>query len=439
LACTLGEINDPRAGAALGQLALQESRDKFTFAAAMSSLNEKNIDQVLRTVLAQRSRGAPNLNFIENLLNLAAAFGNQRALVSLLTEISTPEQGRFAEWQYAALAGLLDTLENRNQSLAKLRDEGDAELKAVIQRIETLFAAARKLAGDDRAAEAERAAALPLLGRGLEQREADVALLAGLLAPQNSSGLQTAAAAALGQLRDDRAAEVLLAGWKGYGPALRGQVFDLLASRERWQALLLTALERQQVLPVDVDAARRQRLLEHKSNQVRERAAKVFAGTVNADRQKVLDAYRSALTLNADAARGAMLFAKTCAQCHKLAGAGHEVGPDLAALTDKSPESLLVAVLDPNRAVESKFLNYTAVTKSGLTYNGLLAAETGNSITLTGPEAKQQVILRSDLEELLSSSKSTMPEGLEKDLKPQDVADLIAYIRATVPASKSTK
>jgi putative heme-binding domain-containing protein len=119
-----------------------------------------------------------------------------------------------------------------------------------------------------------------------------------------------------------------------------------------------------------------------------------------------------------------------------LAGTGHEVGPDLAALTDKSPESILVAVLDPNRAVESKFLNYTAVTKAGLTYQGLLAAETGNSITLKAPEAKLQVILRTDLEELLSSAKSTMPEGLEKDLKPQDLADIISHVRANVPLPK---
>jgi putative membrane-bound dehydrogenase-like protein len=436
LAYTLGEIDAPQAANALGQLALQESRDKFLFAAAMSSLNAKNIDQVLRAVLAQRQRGAPNLNFIEHLLNLATAFGNEQAMVGLLTEISTPKEGKLAEWQFAALASLLDTLDNRNQSLTKLRDAGDAELKATLGQVERLFVAARKTARDPQSADAERMAAVQLLGRGLDQREADISTLAALLTPQISVELQTAAAAALGRLREERVAGILLAGWKGYGPNLRGQVLDLLLSRERWQPLVLTAMEEQRVLPVDFDAARRQRLLEHKSSEIRSRAAKLLAGTVSADRQKILGEYRITLTLTGDPARGGQLFAKACAQCHKLAGTGHEVGPDLAALTDKSPESILVAVLDPNRAVESKFLNYTAVTKAGLTYQGLLAAETGNSITLKAPEAKLQVILRTDLEELLSSAKSTMPEGLEKDLKPQDLADIISHVRANVPLPK---
>src|SRR5262249_31615087 len=47
-----------------------------------------------------------------------------------------------------------------------------------------------------------------------------------------------------------------------------------------------------------------------------------------------------------------------------------------------------------------------------------------------------QPILRIDLEELTSTGKSAMPEGLEKDLKPQDFADLIAYLRGAIPSPK---
>jgi hypothetical protein len=65
-----------------------------------------------------------------------------------------------------------------------------------------------------------------------------------------------------------------------------------------------------------------------------------------------------------------------------------------------------------------------------------LATETGNSITLLAQEGKQQVILRSDLEELISTGKSAMPEGVEKEIKPQDMADLIAHIRTIGPQPK---
>ena len=92
-----------------------------------------------------------------------------------------------------------------------------------------------------------------------------------------------------------------------------------------------------------------------------------------------------------------------------------------------------MAILDPNRAVESKFVNYAAVTSAGLTYTGMLAAETGASITLVGQEGKQTTILRSDLEELAASGRSLMPEGMEKDIPSRDFADLIAYLSGLRP------
>ncbi len=129
-------------------------------------------------------------------------------------------------------------------------------------------------------------------------------------------------------------------------------------SRDAWAAQLLAAVGDGRVAATDFDAARRQRLLEHRSLDVRTKAQASLATSINSDRQKVVDRYQSALELSGDAARGAQLFGKICAQCHKLAGVGHEVGPDLTSLTDKSSEALLVAVLDPNRAVETKFLTY---------------------------------------------------------------------------------
>src|SRR5205085_1366553 len=96
----------------------------------------------------------------------------------------------------------------------------------------------------------------------------------------------------------------------------------------------------------------------------------------------VIDGYRSVRTLKGDPARGQQLFVKHCAICHKLAGDGKDVGPDLASLADKSTDTLLVAILDPNRAVEARYVNYLAETKNGLALSGVLTSETGSSITL---------------------------------------------------------
>jgi putative heme-binding domain-containing protein len=209
---------------------------------------------------------------------------------------------------------------------------------------------------------------------------------------------------------------------------------DILLQRESGTSAILDAIDQKEVLPIEIDAARRQRILQQKHASLRDRAAKLFAGTINTDRQKVVDSYRSVLTAKGDPKRGAQIFTKTCATCHRFQGVGEEVGPDLASLGDKSPEALLTAILDPNRAVEARYIAYIAVTKAGVSYNGLLASETGNSVTIVSQDGKKHTILRTELEALSSTDKSAMPEGLEKDLKPQDVADVIAHLRVGVPA-----
>src|SRR5947199_153237 len=80
-----------------------------------------------------------------------------------------------------------------------------------------------------------------------------------------------------------------------------------------------------------------------------------IAASINPDRQKVIDALKDAVTLAGNGAHGKEIFTKTCATCHHLADVGNAVGPDLASVGDKSSASLIVSILDPNRAVDPKF------------------------------------------------------------------------------------
>jgi putative membrane-bound dehydrogenase-like protein len=435
LACTLGEWDDPRAARALGELAVRETGDPYLSAAVLSSIDARNLDGVLLSVTRTTEGGPPPARLVGNLLRLAGDLGQRGATVKLLAAVGTPEKGKYAAWQFAALASLLDGLDLRGSSLARLRD-GNAELKEAVGRLDGLFAAARAAAADPKVLPPERAQAVRLLGRGLDKQEADRAALAALLVPQAPDEVQEAAVAGLGRLRQAPVPALLLQGWAGCGPGRRGQVLDVLLSREEWVMPLLDAVEKKQVPAAEVDAARRQRLLKHRDHRIAERAERLFAGGANPDRQKVIDAYRSVLTLKGDAARGQALFAKHCAACHRLGGVGNEVGPDLGGVADKPTDYLLIAILDPSRAVESRYVNYIAETKDGRSLSGVLAAETATSITLVGADGKPQVVLRTNLESLSSTGKSAMPDGLEKDLRPQDVADAIAHLRTARPAPK---
>ena len=198
----------------------------------------------------------------------------------------------------------------------------------------------------------------------------------------------------------------------------------------------MTAIENKSIAAGQLDAGRRQRLINNQDLVIRTRADKLFAGGLNSDRQKVIDSYKKALTLTGDKRRGKAVFAKTCSACHQLEGVGHVVGPDLAALADKTPVYLLSEIFDPNRNLDSRYSEYQVVTKDERTVGGLLAAESATAITLRGQQGKEETILRSDIETLRGTSKSLMPEGLEKDLTKQDVADLVAYLTINEPPHK---
>src|SRR6185295_242085 len=107
---------------------------------------------------------------------------------------------------------------------------------------------------------------------------------------------------------------------------------------------------------------------------------------------------------------------------------GKQVGPDIAARQDKSGEGLLREILDPNRAVDGRYVQYVAVTTDGLVKNGILLEETSGAVTLLGEKGEKTTLLRSQLESLTTSGKSLMPEGFEKQITPQEMADLIKFL-----------
>ncbi|MEQ1861468.1 MAG: PVC-type heme-binding CxxCH protein [Chthoniobacteraceae bacterium] len=148
------------------------------------------------------------------------------------------------------------------------------------------------------------------------------------------------------------------------------------------------------------------------------------------DRAKVIASYASVANLKGDAARGRELFKQQCFICHRLKGEGLEVGPDLAMTADKPIDWLLTAIFDPNAAIEDRYKAQTIKLKAGGEMAGLISAETANNVVLKLPGGVELPVLRGDIASQQPSNRSLMPEGVETVMKPQDVADLLAWIRA---------
>jgi putative heme-binding domain-containing protein len=291
------------------------------------------------------------------------------------------------------------------------------------------FTRAAAAARDEKRPAAERAAAARLLGYGPFATAPPV--LRELLAPRHPGEVQLAAVRALSLHPQPQVAGLLLAPWASYSPGVRREVLEALFARADRLAGLLDAIEKKQVLAGQLEPFRLQQLRKHPNSRLRRRALALLAGQVAPDRQKVVEAYRPALDLKADAARGKEVFKKNCATCHRLENVGVEVGPDLlSALRNKSRETLLIDILDPSREVDPRYLNYLVTTKAGRQFTGMIAAETASSVTLRRAEKAEDTILRSEIDEIQATAKSLMPEELEKQLTKQDLADVIAYLQS---------
>jgi putative heme-binding domain-containing protein len=112
-----------------------------------------------------------------------------------------------------------------------------------------------------------------------------------------------------------------------------------------------------------------------------------------------------------------------------LDGVGNDIGPNLDSVRAHPPEKLLTSILDPSREVEPRYLAYTCRLTNGEELYGLIASETGNGLELKVSDGTSRTVLRSDIESLQGAQLSLMPEGLETALSPQDIADLIYYLR----------
>ena len=207
----------------------------------------------------------------------------------------------------------------------------------------------------------------------------------------------------------------------------------MLLSRSDWSSALLDLLDKNTVQPTDLSLDQRQGLANHPTKSIADRARKIFArggGLPNADRQKVVDELMPLTLKTGDAAAGKLVFKNNCAKCHVHGGEGAKIGPELTGMAVHPKSHLLIEIMDPNRSVEGNYRMWIAVLKSGRVVQGLLASESKSTVELIDAEAKKIPIQREDLEELTATTKSLMPEGFEKQLKADEVVNLLEFLTA---------
>ena len=256
-------------------------------------------------------------------------------------------------------------------------------------------------------------------------------LLYQLLDNRQPIELQKGALSQLWQSNDPNIGQQLLQHWDDLAPQTRQQAGNILLYKSQNHDLLLTALENNTINigELNLDLERRRELLWSTDKTIQKRAEALFSDAGVVTRKEAMDKMKPALAISGSANKGKKIFEAQCSQCHRYGEIGKEVGPVLTEINRKSKESLLHDIIDPNAAVDTRYVNHRVEMADGNIYLGIIERETDNQITLRMMGGTETTISKNNISKLTSQGLSMMPEGQEENMSVEEMADLLAFLQ----------
>jgi putative membrane-bound dehydrogenase-like protein len=415
----LGEVDSAAAARALALRLFEDGANPHFRAAILTSIRPSHLQTVLSETLTESQ---PPLHVAEadEFLVRELARENPKAMAELAPTLFARAElsPRLLGLASGMLTGTTANRADLEKQLAPLQKKAEAAIADANTELELRVAAVRFVAL-------------------FKRTKAEADWLIKRLAPQEPTELQLAAVNAATTEAFADAPDVLLSGWASHSPTLRRRILESLLSRADWAEAVLERIESKAIASQHLDADLRRRLVEYPADKIRDRARLLLSAAADANRAALVESYGDVAKMNGNATKGREVFVKRCGNCHVAEGKGYSVGPDLASLADRSGDTLLVAMLDPNRAVEQKYVEYLVTTNDGRQLIGILRRETPGHLILAAAENREMTIPRGEIEEIRASTKSFMPEGIEKDVSKQEIADVIAYLQMQRPPAKA--
>jgi putative membrane-bound dehydrogenase-like protein len=316
-----------------------------------------------------------------------------------------------------------------------------ALLGAVLQDPVGLEVARKAAAASDRS-EGDRLKAINALVAAADATALHVAVVILSDAKANAEKFRGQVLDALGRLEDPGVADVVLGAYPNMEPDLQPRAIELLTQRTAWAKPLLQAIADKKIPTSALSVNHVRKLMAAKDPDV-VKQVKATWGTLreerNPQREKVVADMKDLLNrTKGDATAGVAVFKKLCAQCHKIYGEGQEVGPDLTNDGRANFDLLLSNVFDPSLVIGAAYQATNVVTVQGRSLTGLLVEDSPKRVVLKLQGGKLETIPREDVDMMSVSKVSLMPEDVEKQLKPQEIADLFAFLTLDKPPSDPT-
>jgi putative membrane-bound dehydrogenase-like protein len=214
-------------------------------------------------------------------------------------------------------------------------------------------------------------------------------------------------------------------------PQAKSAVVRVLLSRPATTTAMLQAFESGAMDLGELTLDQKQALRAHPDRTIRSAAEKLMAaggGLPDADRDRVLKSLLPLCEQSGDVKAGRAMYVKHCSKCHMHGSEGKAIGPNLTGMAVHPKHELLTHIIDPSRSVEGNFRIYTVVRTDGVVLNGMMSGESRTAITLIDAEGRENQIAREDIEQLVRSRKSLMPEGFEKQMSAEELTNLLEFL-----------
>jgi len=420
----------------LADLAAANVGDVWIRAAVLSSavgVADEVMAAVFETKSGNTTVDASRSDFIDGLIATTIGKDTEQqktGLVKIIKALRLPakEDAPLQLWQIRALGSSLASLKNSNVDFRSVLNRGDQDQAFHLSQIESAIASAYDVA-DDRAINLDQRVAAARLCEFSSETDDVADLMTDLMTASQPIELQKIAVETLANV--NRVAP-LIEGLRSSGPQLQSKIQSTLTTRKEWIYQLIDAVETEELSIADLMPTTVELISQHDDQGLRERWQKQLKTQTTTNRGQILTDYNNSLTMVGDFEAGKAVFSTNCANCHRIGELGKSVGPELSSLQNKTPDYLLTAILDPNRAIESKYRAYKALINDGRLLVGMVVEESATSVKLALADGSNVSILRSDIEQLAVSSRSFMPEGFEKTINQKQMGDLLTYlIKAT--------
>ncbi|MBC8352701.1 MAG: HEAT repeat domain-containing protein [Planctomycetes bacterium] len=146
--------------------------------------------------------------------------------------------------------------------------------------------------------------------------------------------------------------------------------------------------------------------------------------------EELVEHLTSDLGSQGSVAKGELVFTKAqCAKCHKFGDHGEALGPDLTTISKRfMKKEVLQSILFPSHVIPSQYAAKTVITTKGRSYTGIVGAGASGAKIILQANGEKATVQADEVDEIVSSPKSAMPDALLNQLTLEQISDLFAYL-----------